>query len=231
MNLEAEVLEIFPTIQGEGIYVGRPQVFIRFGLCNMRCRYCDVPERDEGVVTPLEEVKREIQQAARQHQIGSVSLTGGEPLLHVRFLKLLMPWLKASGFQTYLETNGTLPAQFKEVIEWSDVIAMDIKLPSATHDYPSWEAHRQFLKIGKVKDLFVKIVLTNDVLEHEFLRAVDLIAEVDPHIPLVLQPVSPCGEVRETASFEQLMAFYAMAKRRLLDVRLIPQVHKLMGIK
>lgn len=226
----AELLEIFQTIQGEGIYVGLPQIFVRFGLCNMKCRYCDTPGLDEGIATPIEEIQRDVTHLAQQTSIRSVSLTGGEPLLHVAFLKRFMPWLKQQGLETYLETNGTFPSQLQEVLAWTDIIAMDIKPPSATHDRPYWKEHREFLEIGKAKDLFVKIVVTRDTQEDEIQCAIELIASMDPAIPLVLQPVTPYGDVTESVSLEQLLAWSAQAARRLRDVRVIPQVHKLMGI-
>ena len=35
------VQEIFPTIQGEGIFSGLPAIFIRLGGCNLACSFCD----------------------------------------------------------------------------------------------------------------------------------------------------------------------------------------------
>src|SRR3989339_2270889 len=43
-NLKAPISEVFSSYQGEGIFVGQPQVFIRFCGCNLRCGYCDTPE-------------------------------------------------------------------------------------------------------------------------------------------------------------------------------------------
>jgi 7-carboxy-7-deazaguanine synthase len=39
--------EIFPSIQGEGLYCGQAQTFVRFAGCNLACAYCDTPESRE----------------------------------------------------------------------------------------------------------------------------------------------------------------------------------------
>ena len=35
--------EIFYSIQGEGVSIGRPSVFLRTALCNLKCKWCDTP--------------------------------------------------------------------------------------------------------------------------------------------------------------------------------------------
>ena len=36
-----KVVEIFDSIDGEGIRAGAPATFIRLAGCNLRCTYCD----------------------------------------------------------------------------------------------------------------------------------------------------------------------------------------------
>ena len=38
-----KIKEIFESIQGEGLYIGSKQLFIRFCACNLKCKYCDTP--------------------------------------------------------------------------------------------------------------------------------------------------------------------------------------------
>ncbi|MFH1230658.1 MAG: 7-carboxy-7-deazaguanine synthase QueE, partial [Planctomycetota bacterium] len=46
---KTSIVSIFSSIQGEGLYVGKPHLFIRFAGCNLRCHYCDTAE---ALVTP-----------------------------------------------------------------------------------------------------------------------------------------------------------------------------------
>lgn len=231
---KAKVSEIFSSFQGEGIYWGKKQIFVRFYACNMKCVYCD--EEEKTFYGPYEEIDRttlrnrllDLEEREGPHH--SVSLTGGEPLLYADFLKHLLPFLKEDGFCIYLETNGTYPERLRELLPWIDIIAMDIKPPSATQDRPFWEEHRAFLKIGKDHGLFVKIVITSHTAFEEMEQAVEEIAGVDCTIPLVLQPVTPYGAIRETVSKISLFSLEKEAKRLLRDVRIIPQLHKLVGI-
>jgi len=222
--MKAKISEIFSSIQGEGLYLGKRHIFVRFYGCNMRCAYCDtMPSHYEelSVGETIDKINSYLLDKP------TVSLTGGEPLIHVGYLKLLLKKIKSSGLETYLETNGTLPGALNKVIDMVDIIAMDIKLPSSTHDRSFWDEHEEFLKIAERRDVFIKIVVTGDTKKDEFEQAVRLIKSVAPTIPLVIQPVTPCGSVRKISN-AKLDNFYNYASSVLRDVRIIPQVHKIM---
>jgi organic radical activating enzyme len=229
VELEAPILEIFASRQGEGVCVGDPQLFIRFGGCNVVCDYCDTPESipaGSGQVWSLSRILGRIRTLGDVHP-APVTLTGGEPLLHVGFLERLIPELRQAGHKIYLETNGTLPRAFERVVEGCDWIAMDLKPESAIRR-DMWEAHRWFLKTGG-KKIFVKMVLTEATSEEELQRAVTLIAGVQPSIPLVLQPATPWGSA-SSIPLARLASWWGLASRRLPDVRILPQIHRLWGI-
>ena len=243
--MKAKISEIFSSIQGEGLYLGKRQIFVRFYGCNMKCAYCDTiyhygdsPKTGTVPVKELSinEVINEIASLSLVRLGGTplykstVSLTGGEPLVHVGYLKLLLKKLKSLGLETYLETNGTLPNALEDVIKMVDIIAMDIKLPSSTHDRSFWDEHEKFLKIAKGREVFIKIIVTGNTKKDEFEQAVRLIKNVAQTIPLIIQPVTPCGIVKK-ASNTKLDNFYNHASSVLKDVRIIPQVHKTMGYR
>ncbi|MBI3008449.1 MAG: 7-carboxy-7-deazaguanine synthase QueE, partial [Candidatus Omnitrophica bacterium] len=111
--MKTKISEIFSSIQGEGLYLGKRQIFVRFYGCNMRCAYCDtMPSRYEEL--SVGDVLNRINSCLKDRV--TVSFTGGEPVVHVVYLKLLLKELKTLGLKTYLETNGTLPGALNKVI-------------------------------------------------------------------------------------------------------------------
>jgi len=230
VELEAPVLDIFASRQGEGICVGDPQVFVRFGGCNVVCDYCDTPESipaKAGKPWSLESVLKKIEALDAGTPKMAVSLTGGEPLLQVGFIEKLIPELQARGRKIYLETNGTLPRALERVVEGCDWIAMDLK-PESAIERDMWEAQRWFLEIAG-KKAFLKMVLTQTTRDEEVRRAVNLIAGVRPEIPLVLQPATPWGTA-QSVPLARLVSFWKLATERLSDVRILPQIHRLWQI-
>src|SRR6185503_15806870 len=100
--MNAKILEMFQSIQGEGKYAGIKQVFLRFFECNIHCSWCDTPNSIGDTVRHYEEMTVEdVMSAIRTLKSGcqSVSLTGGEPLLQVDFIKALLPELKKEGLK------------------------------------------------------------------------------------------------------------------------------------
>lgn len=239
------VADIFSTLQGEGIYVGQRQIFVRLSGCPWRCRYCDTPdslEKDAHPTLSLQQVMDKIVelQSARDH--GAVSVTGGEPLLQSEFLAALLPSIKDLGLKTYLETSATHPHLFGPLAAHCDVVAADIKLPSAI-GRPLWAEHEEFLRLAGDR-AFVKIVLTAETTEDEIATAVNLLARLTPVPPLVLQPVTPIAELEgrlqnaESSTVghvgppapARLVSFWDWARQRLPVVKLIPQMHPVWGM-
>lgn len=227
---EASILEIFGSRQGEGICVGDPQIFVRFGGCNVVCDYCDTPESipaRSGAAWTLARVLERIEALDQGHAGTVVSLTGGEPLLQVGFIERLIPELARRGHRIYLETNGTLPRALERIIEGCERIAMDLK-PESAIGRDLWEAQQWFLETGG-KKIFVKMVLTETTSQEELRRAVTLIAGVRPDIPLVLQPATAWGQA-SSIPLARLASWWGLATRQLSDVRVLPQIHRLWEI-
>ncbi|MCX5680766.1 MAG: 7-carboxy-7-deazaguanine synthase QueE [Candidatus Omnitrophica bacterium] len=132
--MNAKISEIFKSIQGEGKYLGVSQVFVRFFGCSLNCKICDTPYAKGNSAEYEEYTSGKLLSEIRRLSQGihSVSLSGGEPLEQKDFLKSFLPLLKKQGMKTYLETNGVLFENLKEVIKHVDIVAMDMKLPSAT---------------------------------------------------------------------------------------------------
>ncbi|MFH0828068.1 MAG: 7-carboxy-7-deazaguanine synthase QueE, partial [Candidatus Omnitrophota bacterium] len=141
--MKGKVAEIFKSVQGEGLYVGEKQVFVRLAECNLSCRYCDTNILAFSEYEPRD-VLEELSYWKQECQ--TVSFTGGEPLLQKEFLKEVLLLTREAGFKNYLETNGTLPEALEEVIDNVDIVAMDFKFPSSTGAGSFWRQHEEFLR-------------------------------------------------------------------------------------
>ncbi len=102
------IVEIFPTLQGEGPYTGHPAVFVRLGGCNLACTFCDT-EFEDFEPLPLRQTVADIEAKSMEHHERVrrlVVITGGEPLR--QNIVPLCEQLLQRGFTVQIETNGTL---------------------------------------------------------------------------------------------------------------------------
>ena len=204
------VKEIFTSIQGEGIKVGQRQTFIRFLGCNLSCNYCDTPEAQK-------------MQGSFVYQEDVVAITGGEPLLQIDFLEELCGKLNKIEKKIYLDTNATLPDELERVIKYVDTVSLDFKIPTATGGPELWNEHEKCLIIASGKEVFVKIIINKNILLHELNKVFDIIEKTDKCIPLLIQPVF--GK-----NIPNILDIQKKALTRLKDVRIIPQIHKYLGV-
>ncbi|MBR4786117.1 MAG: radical SAM protein [Fibrobacter sp.] len=110
-----KVSEIFKSIEGEGLRTGLAAVFVRLHGCNLRCSYCDsmyAVEGDDYKTMSVDEVIAAVESYRDGSSVNSVTLTGGEPLLHQDVDELLAR-LSKSGFLVNVETNGTVPCKWQ----------------------------------------------------------------------------------------------------------------------
>lgn len=100
------ISEIFHSVQGEGLLLGVPSVFVRTSGCNLRCRWCDTPYASwnpEGEEMDPESILRRVKAYGCRH----VVLTGGEPMV-ASGIRELAALLKSAGLHITLETAATV---------------------------------------------------------------------------------------------------------------------------
>jgi organic radical activating enzyme len=223
--MKGRIAEVFESVQGEGIYLGEKQIFVRFFGCNLSCKYCDTKLNRFTDYEP-EELFEEIK--IYEDDYHSISFTGGEPLLQSDFLKEVLKLTHQAGYKNYLETNGTLSGELKGVIDYVDIIAMDLKLPSSTQMGNMWGFHSRFLKVASQKDVFLKAIICDSTTEADFKEALKFMKESNGGMVLVLQPDSFTSS---TGLKEKLENFRALCLLENVTSCVIPQMHRMVGIQ
>ena len=242
------VSEIFVSFQGEGLHAGRRQLFVRFAGCPLRCRYCDTSESlvpvsacrilgPDGVehrpnpLSPaeLDEVVGRLVAAAPP--LHAIAVTGGEPLAQTDFL---VAWLsgRRTSLPVLLETAGVLPARLGRVLPWVRIVSLDVKCPSNTGERARWEEHEACLAaaVGEGREVYVKVPVDETTDPAEVERAAYLVARVAGPVPVFLTPLTEPDSTRLTVGASTAERLQAVASRHHPDVRVLPQLHKVLGI-
>jgi 7-carboxy-7-deazaguanine synthase len=106
-TITLKVNEIYPSIQGEGLLIGLPAVFIRLQGCNLRCPWCDQPSAlsfsEGGASLEVEQILDKVS----EYKIRHVVITGGEPFAQ-EGLATLVKELAQRDYSVQIETNGTI---------------------------------------------------------------------------------------------------------------------------
>ncbi len=137
-----KIAEIFYSLQGEGILIGTPSVFVRTSGCNLRCTWCDTPYtswQPEGENLSISDIADNVVLFRASH----VVLTGGEPMIAPEMVDLTRQ-LRAAGLHITMETAGTvyLPVE-------CDLMSISPKLSNSTpreRDGGKWAAQHDRLR-------------------------------------------------------------------------------------
>lgn len=240
----ADLFEVFTSVQGEGLFIGRRQIFVRFACCNLDCPYCDTKYAfskphfvkfenapfssnfyEERNPIPAFRLNEYIELCfTLDPTIHSVSLTGGEPLLQEEFLEFFLKNYKHDRY-FILETNGSLPEHLNKVIDLIDFLSIDIKL-FYLKDNNFLNKQRDFFKISARKPTQAKIVITkNDTLD-SFQPVFSVLKEASTELPIIIQP-----DTNERPDIRLLFMLQKEAGKYFKNVLIIPQIHPFLGIK
>ena len=121
-------IESFGTVDGPGI---RFVLFLQG--CHLQCKYChnrDTWDINGGSYKSLDVIFEKIMRYKNYiYPNGGITVTGGEPLLQVKFLIELFSKLKDKGIHTCIDTSGmtSLTNEIKKVLSLTDLVLLDIK--------------------------------------------------------------------------------------------------------
>ena len=198
-----EITEIFYSLQGEGVEIGLPTIFVRTSGCNLKCTWCDTRYAwEEGQEMDVEEIIEII----RDFECNRVCVTGGEPLLQEETLELIENLLE--DYMVTIETNGSI--DISPLIDKDLMISMDYKTPSSKMSDKMIESNLQTLRD---KDQLKFIV--SDKRDYNF--ALDVLEKHEIKADIIYQP--------EGNKNMRKLAEWILDDS--LDVRLIPQLQKI----
>lgn len=248
--MTAHISELFLSVQGEGIYTGRPAVFVRVMGCNRMCQWCDTKyalrvDSSKAIVSlaaqPLakavEDVYDLVQRIDGLVRVSSVIQplivwTGGEPAMHQEVLDAVrcMKSLR-SEWEFHIETNGSV--LHKDLALFS-CITVSPKLTSAQtgHDREDIETSERIMKSWPEQVQLKLVVDPYQPLEIEQAALLYHSAARYKIRAVTFTPVAALSSTYDiTAAFEKL--FHVMGEyisvlscKGVPDTRFLIQMHK-----
>ncbi len=228
------ISEIFgPTIQGEGVLIGVPTVFVRTGGCDYRCSWCDTLHavdseyRDDWKPMSADAIWQEVKRLSGGKPL-TVSLSGGNPAIQP--LGPLIDKGHGEGYRFALETQGSIAkGWFAEL----DYLVISPKPPSSGMQ-TDWSAFENCLAAaGDRPHVALKFVIFDDA---DYRYAKDVSARY-PHLPVYLQPGNHTPPPPEDDSAvvdingvmdRMIWLVDKVSDDRWFDVRVLPQLHVLL---
>ncbi|WP_245640134.1 7-carboxy-7-deazaguanine synthase QueE [Paenibacillus dakarensis] len=228
-------MEIFgPTVQGEGMVIGRKTMFVRTAGCDYRCSWCDSAFTWDGSgadsisrMNP-HEIWEELYRLGGD-RFDHVTLSGGNPAL-LSQLGGLVNTLHAHGITVAVETQGS---RWQDWLNDIDEVTISPKPPSSGME-TNW---------AKLDDIITRLSarvpgrpfsLKVVVFDNVDLAYAETVHERYPNVPFYIQAGNPDVNTTEASShISNLLERYerlidaVMKSDRLNDVRVLPQLHTL----
>ena len=160
-----KVSEIFSSIQGEGPHAGKPSVFLRTALCNLKCVWCDTKYTwdwdnydysKEVHEVPIEKVIEKIKEFEPKHLV----ITGGEPLIQQNDIASLLSKLGDDYF-VEVETDCTIipnSALLEHVNHWN----VSPKTSNSGNSREAREIPQCYDFFAKLENSVFKFVIENE---------------------------------------------------------------------
>lgn len=236
----ARVSEIFTSIEGEGIFVGKKTLFIRFSGCHLKCRWCDTKYAlplDSGTEYQMDEIEdliiRELQPFTYK-----VNFTGGEPLLQTDAVIKLADFIKKqTNLKTYIESSCFDSELFSKVLPYIDICKIEFKtddskvVENEVYDNLLFNEIKCLeLAVESNKTTYIKIVVTNSTNLESFKNLVyNISKKIKPSdiLGFIIQPSHGVDQ----PTVNKLLDTYDIVQPMFPEVRIIPQLHKEIGAR
>jgi organic radical activating enzyme len=235
--LKVRIYEIFTSLEGEGTLYGTKTLFVRLAGCPFTCFYCDTKEAlplESGKEYALQDAYRLIDKHLQDNTY-KVNFTGGEPLIQHEATAALAKHIQSKNIPTYLESSCFDAKKFAYVLPYTDYVKIELKTPDsefvdARHYSVLLENALQCLglALASKKPTYIKIVVSSRTEIKQFEELVAKIFNAAKPKDLkgfIIQPTYGTSE----PSLQQLFSLYDVVYPHFHEVRVVPQLHKLIG--
>ncbi len=236
--MKVRLFEIFTSIEGEGILYGTKTMFIRLAGCPFTCFYCDTLDAlpmDSGNEYAIEEACNLIEKNLEENTY-KVNFTGGEPLVQSEGVLEMAKYVKSKNIPTYLESSCYDSEKFSQVLPFIDFIKIEFKTPEAkfvdaNHYSKLIQNALECLKISvdSNKITYIKIVVSAKTELRDFKELLDKIFRIVSKKDLTGFIIQPTYGIAEP-SLEKLLKFYDLVFPFYNEIRIVPQLHKFIGV-
>jgi 7-carboxy-7-deazaguanine synthase len=217
---------IYRATEGEGIFLGRPQIFVRYQGCAVGCLNCDSKDTWDfsiDMAQDLSQVLESVHLEGFNGAIKNVSITGGDPLhpSHVPHVLALVKALKEKKYYLNIEAAGTRVVD--EIFDLVDYISFDFKTPSTGVKTPLRNISKMIAQYpGKFQ---VKAVITDKADFMATLEAFKALVAEDHGMPFPWV-LTPCYNTSEEFPLERCTQVLAWNEENGGHFRVIGQQHK-----
>jgi 7-carboxy-7-deazaguanine synthase len=238
-GIRAKLSEIFTSIEGEGILFGTKTMFVRLAGCPLKCYWCDTPyalPMDSGIDYTIDEAKELISKRLQPNTY-KVNFTGGEPLVQYQVVIELAKFVRQKGLRIYLESACYDAVRFAKVLPYVDLCKVEFKLRDSkvvneNQYYNLLKNELDCLKqsVRSCKTSYIKVVVTNSSNLNEFKEIVHEVFRMAKPSELAGFIIQPSYTVDEP-TLDVLFGFYDAVYPLFDQVRVVPQLHKIMGAR
>ena len=235
-----QLSEIFTSIEGEGILFGTKTLFVRMAGCHLKCVWCDTTYAlpiNSGNDYSVDYAKKLISKYLEPNTY-KVNFTGGEPLLQYEAVIELAKFVKEEkGLRTYIESACFDSSRFERILPYIDICKVELKMSDSKvvddkyyHNLLRNEIECLEISIRNHKITYIKVVVTNSTNLKEFKRLMKNIFKDIKTADIAGFIIQPSYGMDEP-TVERLFEFYDIVYPLYQEVRIIPQLHKIIGAR
>ena len=236
--MKVRLFEIFTSVEGEGILYGTKTLFVRLAGCPFTCFYCDTLDAlplDSGKEYTLEEACDLIDKELHDKTY-KVNFTGGDPLIQHDAVAEMAKHVQSLKIPTYLESACFDSNKFNHILPFIDFVKIEFKTEDSdfvdSKHYPNLiENVLDCLRysVSSKKITYIKIVVSSKTTVESFKKLLITIFKAVSKEDLAGFIIQPTYGISEP-SLENLLNLYDLVYPYYNEVRIVPQLQKLMGV-